>query len=92
MAVAYVSKDRGLGVLFAYDIHPRYDERPAAVRLEGLDPDRRYRVEEVNLMPGARPSLPAHGRTFTGDYLMKVGLDVFTGRQMNSRVVRLSAE
>ena len=92
MAVAYVSKDRGLGVLFAYDIHPRYDERPAAVRLEGLDPDRRYRVEEVNLMPGARPSLPAHGRTFTGDYLMKVGLDVFTGRQMNSRVVRLTAE
>ena len=92
MAVNYVSKDRSLGVLFAYDIHPRFDEHPAAVRLEGLDPGRSYRIEEVNLMPGAHPTLPAHGRTLTGDFLMKVGLDVFTGSQMRSRVVRLTAE
>ena len=89
MAVGYVSKDRGQAVLFAYDIHPRYGEKLRPVRLKGLDADRRYLVEEVNLMPGVKPTLRAHGKTFTGDYLMKVGLDVFTGRDMASRVVRV---
>ena len=89
MAVGYVSKDRGQAVLFAYDIHPRYGEKLRPVCLKGLDADRRYLVEEVNLMPGARPTLRAHGKMFTGDYLMKVGLDVFSGRDMASRVVRI---
>ena len=62
------------------------------VRLQGLDPDRNYKVEETNLMPGARSSLSANGKVYSGDYLMKVGLSVFTTGQMRSRVVRLTAQ
>ena len=92
MAVNYVSADRDTAVLFAYDIHPRYQEKLLPVRLQGLDPDRLYRVEEINLMPGARPALKAHGKTLSGDYLMKVGLEVFTFGSMQSHVVRLTAQ
>lgn len=92
MAVNYVSKDRQMAVLFAYDIHPRYAEKMENVRLQGLDPDRNYKVEETNLMPGARSSLSANGKVYSGDYLMKVGLSVFTTGQMRSRVVRLTAQ
>lgn len=92
MAVSYVSKDRRTGVLFAYDLHPRFDERLPLVRLRGLDPQARYRVEEINLRPGAQSSLPQNGRTFSGDYLMKVGLAVLTGGEGNSRVIELKAE
>ena len=92
MAVSYVSKDQTQAVLFAYDIHPRFQEKLQTVRLQGLSPDRRYKVEEVNLMPGTASALPANGRMFTGDYLMKVGLSVFTCNQMTSCVVRLTAE
>ena len=92
MAVNYVSADRDTAVLFAYDIHPRYQEKLLPVRLQGLDPDKLYRVEEINLMPGARPALKARGKTLSGDYLMKVGLEVFTFGSMQSHVVRLTAQ
>ena len=92
MAVNYVSADRDTAVLFAYDIHPRYQEKLLPVRLQGLDPDKLYRVEEINLMPGTRPALKAHGKTLSGDYLMKVGMEVFTFGSMQSHVVRLTAQ
>ena len=89
MAVNYVSQDRSRAVLFAYDIHPRYQEKLQRVRLQGLDPDRTYTVKEANLMPGTKSTLKADGKAFTGDYLMKVGLDVFGFADMQSRVVVL---
>ncbi len=88
-AVSYVSQDRRRAVLFAYDIHPRFQEKLMRVRLQGLDPDKTYTVRETNLMPGEKPSLKAEGKSFTGDYLMKVGLDVFGLADMKSRVVVL---
>ena len=92
MAVNYVSADRSMAVLFAYDIHPRYQEKLLPVKLQGLDPDKLYRVEEINLMPGTSSTLKAHGQTLSGDYLMKVGLEAFTFGSMQSRVVKLTAQ
>ena len=89
MAVNYVSQDRSRAVLFAYDIHPRYQEKLTPVKLQGLDPDKTYTVREVNLMPGTKSNLKADGKSFTGDYLMKVGLDVFGFADMQSRVIVL---
>lgn len=37
-------------------------------------------------------SLQGNGQVYSGDYLMKVGLGVFTGNQLNSRVIEISAE
>ena len=92
MAVAEVSKDKAKAVLFAYDLHPRFKEKVVPVRLQGLNSDKRYHVEEINLMPGVKSSMIEHGKTYTGDYLMKVGLNVFTSDDMHSRVVELTAE
>ncbi len=92
MAVNYVSADRSMAVLFAYDIHPRYQEKLLPVRLQGLDPDKLYRVEEINLMPGTSSTLKGHGQVLSGDYLMKVGLETFTFGSMQSRVVKLTAQ
>ena len=92
MALNYVSKDAAKAILFAYDIHPRFQEKLHRVKLQGLDPDRTYRVEEINLMPGAKPTLKAHGQSFSGDYLMKVGLEVFSQEEAQSHVVELTAD
>ncbi len=92
MAVNYVDASQEKAVLFVYDIHPRYQEKLLPVKLQGLDPDKMYRVEEINLMPGTTSTLKAHGRIFSGDYLMKAGLDVFTFGQIQSRVVELTAQ
>lgn len=88
----YVGKDQRKAVVFAFDIHPRYAEKLFPVRLQGLNADTMYRVNEINGMPGAASSLSGNGKLFSGEYLMTVGLPLFTGAQLNSRVVEVVAE
>ena len=70
MAVNYVNQDASKGVVFAYDIYPRFQEKLFPLKVKGL----------------------ADGELFSGDYLMKVGLDVFGFRPTQSRVIELTAE
>ena len=89
-ALNYVSKDKSHAVLFAYNLHPRYKEpRLLKVRMQGLDPQRQYTVEEINLMPGTQSTFNFNGKRFSGDYLMKVGLDVLTPDEGTSHVFEL---
>lgn len=92
MALNYVSRDSNKAVLFAYDIHPRFQEKTMAVKLQGLNPDKYYKVEEINLMPSAKSSLAVNGQVFSGDYLMKAGLSVFGTAATKSYVIELTAQ
>lgn len=92
MAVNYVSKDTRKAVLFAYDVYPRFQEKLMAVKVQGLDPDKQYKVEEINLMPSAKSRLEADGKVYSGDYLMKVGLNVFGFAPMQSHVIEFTAQ
>lgn len=91
MAVNYVSKDQNKAVLFAYDVYPRFQEKLINVKLQGLDPNKTYKVEEINLMPGVDSALKSNGQTYTGDYLMKVGIEVFGFAATQSHVLELTA-
>lgn len=88
----YVTKDKRKAVVFAFDIHPRYAEKSLPVRLQGLNANQMYRVNEINGMPGANSSLAGNGQLFSGEYLMNVGLPLFTTAQLNSRVVEVVAQ
>lgn len=92
MALNYVSKDTDKAVLFAYDIHPRYQEKLMAVKLQGFDPNKQYKVEEINLMPSAKSRLAANGKIYSGDYLMKVGLNALTNSPTRSHVIEPTAQ
>jgi alpha-galactosidase len=59
--------------------------------LQGLDAAKQYRVTEINLMPGEKPSFRESGQTFSGDYLMKVGLSWFIKGALKSAVLELKA-
>lgn len=91
MALNYVSKDLNSAVLFAYDINPRFQEKLMPVKLQGLDPYKKYKVKEINLMPNTESTLEADGKVYSGDYLMKVGLDVFGFVRAQSHVIELTA-
>ena len=91
-AVEYVDKSKKEAVLFAYDLSPRFNEKLPSVKLQGLDPDKKYLVQEINLMPGTESKFAQNKKVFTGDYLMKVGLDVFTYNNNTSMVVEIVAE
>lgn len=89
-AILYADGSRSHAVLFAFDIHPRYRENIQPLRLHGLDPDKSYRLEEINMIPDARSRLKCNGQTYTGDYLMKVGVQVFSPAHTVSHVIEIT--
>ena len=92
MSVMYATPDKNKALLFTYDIHPRFSEKLLPVRLQGLDAKKQYKVKEINLMPNQKSNLAANENTYSGDYLMKVGIDAFTTNQTFSRVIEITAE
>jgi alpha-galactosidase len=89
-ALLYCDDNCTHAALFAFDIHPRYGENIPSLRLKGLNPDKTYRLEEICLMEGTRSRLQCHGKTYTGDYLMKVGLKVFSSSHTVSHIVEIT--
>ena len=88
-AINYVSKDKSHAVAFAYNLHPRYKEPLLNVRMQGLDANKQYTIEEINLMPGTKSKFDFNGKTFSGDFLMKIGLNMFEAEEGTSHVFEL---
>ncbi|TGE29159.1 alpha-galactosidase [Hymenobacter metallicola] len=93
-AVLYVDEAKAKAVLFGYNLHTRSNEQVLPVRLQGLDPARRYRVTEIGLMPDTKSELAANGHTYSGDYLMQVGIAVgrYNAPALTSHMLELTAE
>jgi alpha-galactosidase len=62
------------------------------VVLQGLDPKKKYKIKEINIFPDSRVTVPENGNSFTGEYLMRVGLNVSSNRELTSAVIELTAE
>lgn len=90
----YVDEGKNKAVLFNYILNPRRKEFFDQVLLQGLDPEKKYRVREINLFPGTDSKSPAHDKMYSGDFLMKVGLDLTPGkvRPITSNVFEISEE
>ena len=89
-AVMYANDNADKAVLFAFDIHPRYAESIQPLRLQGLKEDARYELKEINLVPGTQSRLACNGKTFSGEFLMNVGIPVFSSRPTNSHVIEIT--
>lgn len=89
-ATQFVSKDKSHSVVFAFDIYPRFGDKMKYVKFEGLLPDRMYKVQEINLMPGQDTWVK--DRSYSGNFLMNVGLDILSNNKLHSRVIELTAE
>ena len=89
-AVMSVDKLKSQSVLYTYNIHPRFSEDLYPIRLQGLDPDKQYRIEEINLMPGKESTYRENGQVYSGDYLMKVGLRLFSTEDLSSHIFLLT--
>ena len=94
VALMYATEKQEHAVVFGYNLLTRFLETVLPVKLQGLDPARRYKLTEINLMPGQKSELAANGQTYSGDYLMKVGV-VLTDREakpLTSHVLEVTAE
>ncbi len=90
-AISYVNDQKTEAVVFNYLVNNRYGIGTTdPVRLKGLDAQRQYRVEEINLYPGTKSSLN-QGQTYSGDFLMKVGLNPDLNNNRPSVILKITA-
>ncbi|SHE98890.1 alpha-galactosidase [Dysgonomonas macrotermitis] len=87
----YVAKDKKQAVFFAYSL--KYHGRTTyfETKLNGLDADKNYKITELNVKSG-RSSFYGNGQTFTGDYLMKAGINLNIGNPFDSTVLLITEE
>lgn len=70
----FVSENKSEAVFFWYKTETMKNQHAARIRMAGLDPDRRYTVRELNRID-LNP-MQCEGRTYTGAYLMNIGLEM----------------
>ncbi|MGI4022431.1 MAG: alpha-galactosidase [Janthinobacterium lividum] len=74
-SIMYINESRSKVIMFNYLVSNRYDAGShLPIPLKGLDANKKYKVQEINLYPGTKSRLKADA-VFTGDYLMKVGIN-----------------
>ena len=73
-SLMYVSEDKLKAVFYWYKLETLKDEHFPRVKMAGLDPDKSYKVHELNRID--QKELPIEGKSFTGAYLMNNGLEV----------------
>ena len=55
---------------------------------KGLEPATVYNVEEINRFDGSKGEV----KSYSGDYLMTIGLPMLGGTKLTSKVYKLSAQ
>lgn len=90
----YADQSKNRVVLFNYLLNFRRKEYMGKVLLQGLDPLKKYKIQEINLLPDTKSSQAEDGKIYSGDYLMKVGLNLSAGKiaPLTSAVFELVAE
>lgn len=87
----YVDESKEHSVLFSYTLHPLTDPNFGLVRLQGLEANKKYKVEEINIMPNGIQSFEDSGKVYSGDFLMKIGLKVSSSQRESSVIIEINA-
>ena len=85
----YVSADRSRAVLFIYQLK---ESDGSKVLPHGLDPGRPYRIQEVNLPPGATSTLAKQGQVLDGGTWMREGFASPCHTPLTSAVIEFTSE
>lgn len=87
----YVNNDKTKAVMFTYLHNYRFmetaTERP--IKLNGLDPEKKYRIKEINLYPETSSPVNAE-QAYSGDFLMNVGFNPDVNLRRTSVVLEIT--
>ena len=90
----YVAANKSKAILFNYQLQTRRKDIFSRVKLQGLDPQKKYRFREINLFPDTKAANPDNDKVLTGEYLMNIGLNLAPGRiaPLSSNIFELTEE
>jgi alpha-galactosidase len=90
----YVAENKSKAILFNYQLQSRRKDIFGRVKLQGLDPQKKYRFREINLFPDTKAANPDNDKVLTGEYLMNIGLNLAPGRvaPLSSNIFELTEE
>lgn len=91
-SLIYVTEDKSRAVLFIFNLENNFRAPYPSIQLDGLDPERNYRLTEINREENARRQFGAENRVLSGDVLMKAGFQANMRNPFESRVIELVAE
>ena len=97
-SLMYTSAQKDKAAFFWWKTEHFFNQHLPRVKMAGLDPARRYRIQELNRVD--REPLSFEGKSFTGAYLMENGLEMPATHRVDrhypgdyaSRVLYLEAE
>ncbi|WP_282038737.1 alpha-galactosidase [Saccharicrinis aurantiacus] len=90
-SLLYTSKEKDRVIMFSYLVNTRvlYHTKTEPIKLNGLDANKQYRVNEINLFPNTLSQIK-NEQTYSGDFLMKVGLNIPVDEDNPSVVLELT--
>lgn len=90
-SLIYVDENKEKAVLFAFTTQTKFGDVFPKIILKGLDPNKKYRVEELNPAKENQPAYKQSGQVYTGDYLMKAGINWYLRETLSSSVLEITA-
>ena len=90
-ALMYVNPDKSKAIVFNYLVNNRFNitATKGPVVLNGLNPKKKYTVKEINMYPGETSSI-ACDKVYTGDFLMKAGINPNVSLKRTSVVLEIN--
>ncbi|MGL5227181.1 MAG: alpha-galactosidase [Bacteroidales bacterium] len=85
----YVSPEKDKAVFYAYRLKSHISEVSPKYKMKGLDPDKKYKLNEINIFPGEGSSISGLQETYTGAYLMNSGLSLRLNGDYDSVVLEV---
>ena len=91
-SLIYVNETQSHAVWFTYLVNYRYQAGTVrSIRLKGLDPNKKYQLQEVNNYPSTDESIVIGPVTLSGDYLMKFGFNPKANADRTSIIIELQS-
>lgn len=92
-AMMYVNQAKDKAVVFSYLLKKSINGNTQPLILNGLDPDKKYQVKEINKDNSTYSWVtPLEGKVFSGDFLMKYGLRFTMYNEYDSKIIELKAQ
>ncbi|QIL41374.1 alpha-galactosidase [Pedobacter sp. HDW13] len=91
-SIAYVDDAKNQAVIFNYYVATLFTNGVILpIKLKGLDPAKKYKIEEINLYPNTKSPIDKD-KVYSGDFLMKVGFNPEVNSNRTSVVLKVQAQ